>query len=49
MFDNLKRCHIDTICLMIVFAIGTYIVHRKLQEDYKNFKSAGDAELHSEF
>lgn len=37
MFKNLKRCHIDTICLGVVFSVGVYIVHRKLREDYKNF------------
>ena len=35
--NKLRRCHIDTICLAVVFAVGTYIVHRKLQEDYKTF------------
>ena len=37
MFKNLKRCHIDTICLGIVFTVGVYIVHKKIKEDYKNF------------
>lgn len=32
-----SRCYVDTLCLGIVFLIGTFIVHRKIQEDYKNF------------
>ena len=34
---ELRRCQIDTICLLIVFSVGCYIVHRKLKEDYKNY------------
>ena len=35
---NLKKCHVDTLCLVFVFAVGTYIVHKKIQEDYRNYK-----------
>ena len=34
---ELSRCQVDTICLGIVFLVGIYIVHKKIQEDYTNF------------
>ncbi len=32
---KLKRCHIDTICLVIIFTVGVFVVNNKINRNNK--------------